>query len=119
MDEIVLEIDAENAWIDKLKGKTLTYIRPHFEDKTPRVVLHFNDETWYEVSTKPGVFFEGCLVNTLRKAQPIADVVCVRDNVDTYMEVSAGSFPLFILLAQNKQRPADDFPFELKEMAHG
>jgi hypothetical protein len=105
----------ENDWLDELKGKTLLAIRAHHYDNTPvpTVGISFTDGSTYEVISKPGVFFEGCLINTLRKAQPIVDILVIIDRNDTMVEVAADTFPLFMLTAQNKHIPRGEFPFVL------
>jgi hypothetical protein len=80
----------------------------------PDVNLLFTDDTALTISVKPGVYFEGCLINTLRKAQPIVDVFMTTAGTGSYtVEVRSRTFPLLVLEAVNKDNPTDEFPFML------
>lgn len=103
-------------WLPTLYVKTLQAIRPsHDNGSVPDVNLLFTDGSAFLLSVKPGVYFEGCLINTLRKAQPIANVLAVTGgDGDWCVEIRSLTFPLIMLLARNKDLPHDEFPFELK-----
>lgn len=115
------EQSLEQRWLDMFKGKTLKSVRTKYTDESriPAVVVSFIDDSAFEISVLDGVYFEGCLINILRKAHEVDEVMVVVDENETYIEVRAKTFPMFILLAQNMQIPAGDFPFEVKELAHG
>lgn len=104
-------------WLAELKGKTLRSIKTEHnrDDSVPSIVIEFTDDTSYTVTVKEGVYFEGCMINTLRKAQPITDLVFLKEGPDTLVEFVADTFPLFILLAVNKKIPVGDFPFWLEK----
>lgn len=107
-------MQTQEEWLAEFKDKTIRAVRSAHVGPVPSVHVDFTDGSKYEVFVRAGVFFEGCMINTLRKAQPIHDVLVVTDGTDTYLEVSAPTFPLFILLAVNKQIPEGDFPFWLE-----
>lgn len=99
---------------DLLVGKTLRGVRPsHDNGPVPDVNLLFTDGTAITLSVKPGVYFEACLINTLRKAQPVVDVILSHDGGgDHKLEVRARTFPLLTLLAVNKELALEECPFE-------
>ena len=107
--------ELETAWLSEFEGKSLLGVRPEYNenDRVPGVMVSFTDNTRYLIQVKGGVFFEGCLINILRKAQPVYDVALVVDKEDTYLEVRAETFPMFVLMAQNKRIPEGEFPFVL------
>lgn len=113
-------IDAELATL--LVGKTLRGVRPtHDNGPVPDVNLLFTDDTGLTIKVKGGVYFEACLINTLRKAQPVTDIILLNEGGgDWKLELRARTFPLIKLLAVNKTLPLDECPFEfsLREM-HG
>ena len=106
-------IDAD--WQAMLAGKTIRGVRPtHDNGPVPDVNLLFTDDTSFTLSVKRGVYFEGCLINTLRKAQPVVSVLTVTDGFGNWsVEIRSRTFPLMQLLAVNKDNPADEFPFML------
>ncbi len=105
-----------DVWNDALLGKTFRGVRPtHSNGPVPEVVLLFTDGTQATISVLDEVYFEACLINTLRKAQPVAEVNIsftpeTTDRAYT-IEVRSRTFPLLVLRAVNKGRPAEDFPF--------
>lgn len=117
-EEWIMTSELETSWLVQLEGKSLLGVRPEYNehDRVPAVVVSFTDNTKFKVSVKDGVFFEGCLINILRKAQPVYDVVLLVDKEDTYLEVRAETFPMFTLMAQNKRLPEGEFPFHLEKL---
>lgn len=106
--------DQERAWIEELKGKTIKGVRPeHKSGPVPTVRLQFTDGTNYDLEVRRGVFFESCLINTLRRAQPIHRVVMVQTGDDTMLELRTKTFPLLQLCAVNKELATGEFPFVL------
>lgn len=110
-------------WLPLFEGKTIRGVRPtHDRGPVPDVNLLFTDDSAYTISVKPGVYFEGCLINTLRKAQPVTNVLVVSDVLaGAYtVELRSRTFPLLQLLAVNKEIPYEEFPFEIEQRtAHG
>ena len=105
----------ENTWLSQLQGKTIKGVRPtHDGGPVPQVNLMFTDGTAFLLSVKPGVFFEGCLINTLRKAQPIHNVVISTRGNDTKIDIRSKTFPLMHLRAVNKELGPGEFPFLLE-----
>lgn len=103
-------------WLALLQGKTIRGVRPtHDNGPVPDVNLLFTDDTALTISVKPGVYFEGCLINTLRRAQPIVEVVLVGDAVTGIytLTIRSRTFRLLEMMAVNKDLPADEFPFML------
>ncbi len=110
--------------LEEFQGRTLYSLRPRRPDHTdgkPHVELQFRDGSQYEIHAKLGVFFEGALINTLRKAQPVAainieDIDDEHDARKTYVniEFACETFTLFALRARldaiHKYEP-DMFPF--------
>jgi len=105
-----------DEWLVEFKGKTIRHMRTLHKDNSvvPSVEIEFIEGDKYEVLVREGAFFEGCMLNTLRKAQPVVDVTWDREGADVCIEVSAETFPLFILLATNKKAPLGTFPFWLQ-----
>jgi hypothetical protein len=108
--------EIEKQWRDLFAGKTLYGIRPQHESNTgvPAVDVTFTDASAFTIEVKDGVYFEGCLVNTLRKAQPVVDVLITEQDGDVMLEVQSKTFPLFVLMAQNKRLPVGEWPFTIK-----
>lgn len=100
--------------VKSLVGKTIRGVRPtHDRGPVPDVNVLFTDDTAITLSVKPGVYFEGCLINTLRKAQPITEVIVRADGGgDHSLEIRSRTFPLMLLLAVNKELALDECPFE-------
>lgn len=110
------QVAAAAEWGSALKGKTIRGIRPaHDNGPVPVVNMLFTDDSAVTISVVDGVYFEGCLINTLRKAQPIEDVVIRGDETFGHYEIAvrARTFPLLELRAVNKDNRADEFPFVL------
>ena len=107
----------EADWQSLLVGKTIRGVRPtHDNGPVPDVNLLFTDDTSFTLSVKPGVYFEGCLINTLRKAQPIVNVLTVTDGFGRYtVEIRSRTFPLLVFEAVNKDNPTNEFPFMLTQ----
>lgn len=107
-------IDAEAAdWLRQLQGKTIRGVRPtHDNGPVPDVNVLFTDDTALTISVQPGVYFEGCLINTLRKAQPIVGVRGYTDGAGNFrLEIRSRTFPLLVLRARTDD--PDEFPFLL------
>jgi hypothetical protein len=102
-------------WLPILQGKTIRGVRPtHDNGPVPDVNVLFTDDTALTISVKPGVYFEANLINTLRKAQPIVDVIMSTAGSGSYtVEIRSRTFPLLVLEATNKDNPVDEFPFVL------
>lgn len=100
--------------VTALVGKTIRGVRPtHDNGPVPDVNVLFTDDTALTLSVKPGVYFEGCMINTLRKSQPITDVVVRADGgADHSLEIRSRTFPLLLLLGVNKELALDECPFE-------
>lgn len=111
--------DIEQEWVDQLVGKTVWGIRPHHDDgkDIPKVDLTFKDNARFTLAVKQGTYFEGCLINTLRRSTPVADVLVTSVDGDWMLEVSADNSPLFILTAVNKSLDDEVFPFVLTREA--
>jgi hypothetical protein len=108
----------EEEWLRHFKGKTLLSVRPTYSEgsRIPSVTVTFTDASVFLISPREGIYFEGCLINVLRKARPIEKIECEVDPDDCYLEVRADTFPLFILLGQNKRMDDNRFPFNLEEL---
>lgn len=107
-----------SEWPALLVGKTVRAVRPaHDRGAVPDVHLMFTDNTAFVLSVKAGVFFEACMLNTLRKAQPIAAVqpIHVPGDSNHYLEIRSRTFPMMHLIAVNREIGPDEFPFELRE----
>ena len=108
--------EMESHWRSQFVDKTVLSLRPKHDttNGVPKVELVFTDSTMFTIGVVEGVFFEGCMINTLRRAQPVVDVAIVPDEHGAWMiEVSARSFPLFMLMAENKGIEHHAFPFTL------
>lgn len=116
MTEQGAEVSTQVEWLTELKGKTIKAVRPNHNEDVPSVRLLFKDDSEFELFVRTGVYFEGCLINTLRRAQPIVDIVMVADGDETYIEFAAETFPLLILLAVNKKLAPGNFPFWLEKI---
>jgi hypothetical protein len=105
-----------DAWNGALLGKTIRGVRPtHDSGPVPEVVMLFTDGTTAKISVLDEVYFEACLINTLRKAQAVADVTVDTDFAGSHtIEIRSKTFPLVVLRAVNKGRPVEDFPFRLE-----
>jgi hypothetical protein len=102
----------EQDWLSQMGGKTINAVRPtHPNGPVPQVRLGFTDGTEFIISPKRGVYFEGCLINTLRKAAPVTDVLIERDGTGTMLSLGSRTFPLLVLMAVNKGLPSSEFPF--------
>lgn len=109
-------LEREKQWLSFLKGKTLLGLRPHRnQGPVPCVHIQFTDGSTYTVSPVQGVYFEGCLINTLRKARPVTDVMIFQVSGETCIQVESESFTLFELYAQNKWCDSSIFPLEIIE----
>lgn len=107
--------DADDSW-QILEGKVLRGVRPtHDNGPVPEVVLLFEDGTTFTARVLPGVYFEGCLINTLRKAQPITKVTVDTVEARTIVTLRCRTFPLIQLMAVNKELEVGVFPFRLDE----
>lgn len=110
-------MDHEKSWLSEMEGKTITAVRPvRPVGPVPTVNLAFADGSEYTVEPKRGVYFEGCLINTLRRAQPVETVDIHRDGRFTLITVEAGEFPLLMLSAENKSLDSKEFPFVLRRL---
>lgn len=102
----------QNNWLSLLQGKTIRGVRPtHDSGSVPQVRLLLTNGTAFLISVKEGVFFEGCLINTLRRAQPIHDVVITMTKNDTKIDVRSKTFPMLVLRAINREGVPGEFPF--------
>lgn len=110
--------EIEKDWLLDFEGKTIQSIKTGHEDDNvvPFVTVEFSDGSRYKILVRDGAFFEGCMINTLRRAQPIVEVMVVIEDDDTIVEVAAGTFPLFMLMATNKRLSRGTFPFWLEEL---
>lgn len=116
MTTLQLASTREACWLSQFEGKHLQSIRPIRHDTpVPSIGVSFTDGTEYLVEIKQGVYFEACLINTLRRAQPVYDVIIERTNHDTVVEVRAQTFPMFELRAVNRTLPVGNFPFRLSQ----
>lgn len=108
----------EEEWLRHLQGKTLVSVRATYTDdsRIPSVLVSFTDDSRFKISPREGIYFEGCLINVLRKARPIESVVIEVDPDDCFIEVRADTFPLFIMLGENKRMDDNRFPFILEEL---
>lgn len=114
MSQTIAVPTRESIWMNELGGKTIVGIRPVRETSpVPQVRMIFTDGSEYLVEPRAGVYFEGCLINTLRRAQPITEVVIERDEDETYVELRAKTFPLLEMRAVNRTLPRAHFPFLL------
>lgn len=106
----------EADWLEEFRGLTLKGLRPaHNEGSSlPYVWISFHGDIYYEVTINDDTFFEGCYVNTLRKAQPITGVKIKRRGNDYQISVNTNSFSLFKLSAVSRVN-GDVFPFSLEE----
>lgn len=117
----------ETSWLAEFSGKTLHAVRTRrhpkdaMKDSVPWVEVTFTDGSRYEIHIQNGLFFEGCLYNALRKAQPVDRILFLDRGPRFIIEVKARSFPLFILRSYDehrKQGPVrmDYMPFTLKKV---
>jgi hypothetical protein len=102
-----------SSWQQQLQGKTIRGVRPtHDNGPVPDVNVLFTDDTALTISVRDGVYFEGCLINTLRKSQPVADVRADTDGIGNFtLEIRSRTFPLLLLRARTDE--PDEFPFLL------
>jgi hypothetical protein len=116
--EFVVSKQIEKDWFLDFEGKTIQSIKTKHEENNvvPYVTVEFTDGSQYEIYVRDGAFFEGCMINTLRKAQPVVDVMVVTEEDDTIVEVAAATFPLFMLMATNKRLESGVFPFWLEQV---
>jgi predicted CopG family antitoxin len=106
----------EKHWLSEFQGKTIRGVRPTHEfGPVPQVNLMFTDGTAYLLSIKEGVYFEGCLINTLRRAQSVSDVVIKFYGKDISLEIRSKTFPMLELRAVAKELPAGELPFEFRQ----
>ena len=111
-------IDAHAAdWLRQLHGKTIRGVRPtHDNGPVPDVHVLFTDDTALTISVGEGVYFEGCLINTLRKSQPVFAVRGDTDGVGNFtLEIRSRTFPLLVCRARTDD--PDEFPFSLNGRA--
>ncbi len=105
------------AQFEDLKGKTIFRITPIHGDGAPQVRIEFKDRTSYILSVQENVFFEGAMINHLRKAQPIVDVIeSYLGGRDHVVELRARTFPQLQLLARNMTDQPHRSPFELVQL---
>jgi hypothetical protein len=110
----------ERVWTNTFEGKTIKSIRPrHRDGGAPTVDLSFTDGSAFEIAILDGVYFEGCLINTLRRAQPVLSVLVWRVDYHWTITFESATFPLIMLEASNRQRNSTDFPFVVTEVHHG
>lgn len=96
-------MDQEKLWLHELLGKTIRGVRPvHDGSPVPMVNLLFTDGSTYQISVASNVYFEACLINILRKAQRVEDVIITTQGNDTKVVVRAKTFPMLQLRVVNK-----------------
>lgn len=111
--------DIERNWESLLVGKVIHHIKTERESRVPTVVVEFRDHTVFTIDVIDGAWFEGCLINTLRRAQAVTEVNVTGEGNDHIVEVRASSFPLFVLIAStDKLKFGHPFPLILKESTH-
>ncbi len=110
----VIEQVAQTEWLSELKGLTLNNIRTKRDgdDPIPYVYLSFEGDFEYEIRVKKNTYFEGALVNSLRKVKTIDHIEMYEHNGYYIVEVCSRSFALFVLRAKLNDGNAE-FPFEL------
>lgn len=106
-------MEHEKLWLNELVGKTIRGVRPvhHDNDPVPTVNLMLTDGSAYSIAVADGVFFEACLINILRRAQRIHDVIITTKHNDTKVDVRSKSFPMLHLRVVNKGEA--EFPLTL------
>jgi hypothetical protein len=108
--------DIGRDWLRRFEHKNIQMIRPFRDDSpVPEVLLKLTDGAEFIIGVHEGAYFEACLINTLRKRQPI-EAVFVSDNEhgDYYVEVRCATFPLFVLTGVHRE--TRQFPFTIKEL---
>lgn len=112
--------EKEAEWLALLRNQTIKSVRPQHRDMPiPTVRVEFERGMVVVFEPKIGTYFEGCLINTLRKAQPLIDVEIVREMNTTYITLQAEHFPLVELIITNKTLPSAEFPFNLRVLEVG
>lgn len=122
MEDLRIRTTAEKEaeWLTLLRDETIKSVRPQHKDMPiPTVKVEFESGLIVVFEPKIGTYFEGCLINTLRKAQPLVDVEIVREMNTTYITLHAEHFPLLELIIANKTLPSQDFPFNLRVLEVG
>ena len=115
-----MTVEEQARWISEFQGKTLRRVHSKRDsgDPVPYVHVEFDDGSKYEVCIKRDLFFEGCLYNILRKAQPVERIQFIKRGTRTIVEIRAHTFPLFVLRAVDKEG-RHEFPFTLIKLKDG
>lgn len=108
----------QQDWAEELCGKTLRAIRGrHKEDGTPFVYMMTEKDgalEHYEIHTShDGIYFEGALINTLRKTAEIVGVNLYEGNYRTTLDIVTKGYPLVILRTMCKEGVEGPFPLTL------
>lgn len=101
VEDCVLDLQVQHVELD-------------FPATKPEVLITFDNGQVLRISTKEGVFFKGLLSNRLRKAKPISSVEITHKRGSWAVTFHAFTFPQIVFLADNKQLPKSEFPFELE-----
>jgi hypothetical protein len=105
--------DIERRWQAELKGKELIGLKTiHPAGPVPHVQVWLKGGGLYVIKPGENVYFQGCMINTLRKPQPIDLVQIAQEGRDFYVEVWSETFPLFSLIGVQRGDIAE-FPFAL------
>lgn len=109
----------EIEWLNAFRGKTLQYIRQaRVPGSTiPFVRIGFTDGSNYQVHPKDDVYFEACMLNSIRKARAVKHIdFIVPDQIgESWMvEVRTNTYPLFMLMGRHSN-DVSLFPFILKK----
>lgn len=97
-------------------GLTLNRVQPEWNGSpVPHVFLGFSGNRIIKVEVDDGVVFQACMINTLRRSQPVCDVVISKKEAHTFVQLWARDFPLVTFLGLNRGRPSKDFPFIFTE----
>lgn len=107
----------KDEWWDELDGRVIQAVRTGYfsgPGTKPHIKMLMKDGNSYAIVVREDVYFEGCMLNTIRHAQDIDHITFQRKDKHHTVEVWCKTFPLFILRARNGSScPGSQFPFQL------
>lgn len=106
-------------WFPEFRGKTFKSVRPRSDNgvRVPIVDIHFESGEHFVLAVREGVYFESCMINTMRRAQPVTEVLIYRDNGTWNVEIETLEFPMLFISAQVRDDNFEEFPFKLEQLA--
>ncbi len=111
-----------NEFAAFFEGKTIKNLRPNHDQRVPRIDVLLTNKKPLRISVLDGVFFEGALVNCLRRAGKCSNVMyAYGGNRSHVVELRAFTFPMLQLMAVNQgpDLKPTDFPFVVEEIPYG